>query len=351
MIQLIDDFHPYFEARLILSRLAQGQSVQDNLKKARLKAADQAPLMEACFADALALETTVFQGISLTEDQRFLFTPFEGTAICPVDMMINLPFDFDSLMPIEDLLEAFPMTLERGLHDFISMAEPQEPGLPSLDDPRALFARLGQLGVSAASQAAILRIWTQTESLMSTALDALVTAAHALIPRLEGLKPHAEAFCHTTGEALHQLLHSWGLTFSADNGIRCYPLAGEPNAVYYYQNDRGDAVMFVGYHFHKLAAVLSKEEPEPQHLQEALRHMGDKTKFEILRRLAQGPVHGAQLAQELSLTSATISHHLSQLTGLELITMDASGSKLMCSLNKVKLKAVLDAFSEMLKLA
>ena len=51
----------------------------------------------------------------------------------------------------------------------------------------------------------------------------------------------------------------------------------------------------------------------------ALKLLGDKSKFEILRTVKDEGAYGAQLAKQMGLTTATISHHVNALLNRRLV--------------------------------
>ena len=61
--------------------------------------------------------------------------------------------------------------------------------------------------------------------------------------------------------------------------------------------------------------------------------LGSKSRFDILARLSEGPQYGRELAANLGLTPATVSHHINALLAEGLIKLDTSGKRIYYSLN------------------
>ena len=73
-----------------------------------------------------------------------------------------------------------------------------------------------------------------------------------------------------------------------------------------------------------------------------LRAILEKTKFEILRTLCDRPMYGGELAAKLGITSATVSHHISDLLNFGLICASPDRRRMYYSVNRDKVIALLD---------
>ncbi len=76
-----------------------------------------------------------------------------------------------------------------------------------------------------------------------------------------------------------------------------------------------------------------------------IRALGDSSKFEIVRLLGDSPKYGQQLAELLEITTATISHHMSQLIELEIVKTERESNRVYYSLNDNLLRDVAIDFS------
>ena len=65
-----------------------------------------------------------------------------------------------------------------------------------------------------------------------------------------------------------------------------------------------------------------------------LKILGDRSKFQILCVLRQGGKYNSELAEELGLTPATMSHHMSILLANQLVTVEKREAKLRYQLNR-----------------
>ena len=87
-------------------------------------------------------------------------------------------------------------------------------------------------------------------------------------------------------------------------------------------------------------AVRTQSQPE------AMRLIVEKTKFEILRAICEKPLYGGEIAARLGITSATVSHHIADLTSCGLISVAPEGARVYYSANKEKLAALIEAFKQ-----
>lgn len=82
--------------------------------------------------------------------------------------------------------------------------------------------------------------------------------------------------------------------------------------------------------------------PDMQQIVRTMKLLSDKSKFEILCRINKEPAYGKQLAQEMKLTSATISHHMNALIAEGLVTIQMEEKKVYYYPDKENLKRILD---------
>lgn len=73
-----------------------------------------------------------------------------------------------------------------------------------------------------------------------------------------------------------------------------------------------------------------------------LKLLGDKSKFEILRTVKEEGAYGAQLAKQMGLTTATISHHVNALLNRRLVQMETIEKKVYFRLDKEKMREIID---------
>lgn len=69
-----------------------------------------------------------------------------------------------------------------------------------------------------------------------------------------------------------------------------------------------------------------------------LHALDDKKRLQILSALRESPLYGQELANVTELSPATVSHHMNELAGSGLVTIEKQGVKLLYHLNETRLK-------------
>ncbi|WP_097002846.1 ArsR/SmtB family transcription factor [Lacrimispora amygdalina] len=116
------------------------------------------------------------------------------------------------------------------------------------------------------------------------------------------------------------------------------------NRVIFYGNDEnvGDYhLLDVGILF-DCNFKVSKRRLSNQELSNGLRLLSDPSKFEILRFIRNDKAYGQEIAAELKLTTATISHHMNTLMKLGLINIEKSDNKVFYQMNKEAVNYLLE---------
>lgn len=70
----------------------------------------------------------------------------------------------------------------------------------------------------------------------------------------------------------------------------------------------------------------------------ALKLLSEKSKYDILKNLKQAPCYGAQLAQKLGLSPATISHHMNALLNQQLVRFDVQENRVYYQLDTRRMR-------------
>ena len=81
-------------------------------------------------------------------------------------------------------------------------------------------------------------------------------------------------------------------------------------------------------------------------LPQILKLLGDKSKFEILCLLKSHGRYNLEIADELHLTPATASHHMSMLLGNHMVTVEKKDGRVYYQLNREALQEIINCFTE-----
>ncbi len=72
-----------------------------------------------------------------------------------------------------------------------------------------------------------------------------------------------------------------------------------------------------------------------------LKALGDRSKFDILKSIKEKEMYGAEIAKMLNITTATVSHHMSNLYNLSLVNIVTNNNKVNYTLNKESIKELI----------
>lgn len=126
------------------------------------------------------------------------------------------------------------------------------------------------------------------------------------------LYAYLDQFLHTK-EAYDRLLKRIGFPLAEDMPvIASLSACNMANVQGTQRGDRLDIVCYIGILLCAVDFFIPSDFDEEQ-MSEHLKMLADPTKFAILMILKEGPAYQSELARRLSLTTATISHHLGQL--------------------------------------
>jgi DNA-binding transcriptional ArsR family regulator len=106
--------------------------------------------------------------------------------------------------------------------------------------------------------------------------------------------------------------------------------------------------MQVGVSVLALTELAEKLRPPAVLLPDFLKAMSDNTKWTIMQKLKKESMYSGQIAEQLNLTGATISHHMDTLKRLELIIYRKEGTKLFSSINEETVRMYLDGLQKAL---
>ncbi len=139
------------------------------------------------------------------------------------------------------------------------------------------------------------------------------------------------------------------VTFLPDHDFIIYPTISDSNSMHiFHQGQYQNLIVHWGINMawrkrYKDSAAFSKD-----NLLDAFKAITEKTKFEILLLLSRERLYGSQIAKRVGITTATVSHHLSQMAALNLITIGKEQNRIYYHLNKDVVAALIEGLREQL---
>lgn len=76
--------------------------------------------------------------------------------------------------------------------------------------------------------------------------------------------------------------------------------------------------------------------------------ISDETRFNIIHLLNNQKMYGRQIAEKLSLSTGTVSHHLTRLSDVKIVNSEIDGNRIYYSLNKKTINSIVDYFKNIL---
>lgn len=108
------------------------------------------------------------------------------------------------------------------------------------------------------------------------------------------------------------------------------------------------SIIYMGVYREAISQLIKKYADQSANLVSCLKAMGDKNRLEVLRILRKGESNGQEIAEELGLAPATISHHMNLLCVEELVSATKRGTSVYYALNRPALRRRLEGLSRYL---
>lgn len=104
----------------------------------------------------------------------------------------------------------------------------------------------------------------------------------------------------------------------------------------------------VGILVNPIMARLENKSLGDENLLRALKTLNDKNRLQILRLLKRSPLCGQEIAEQLGISPATVSHHMNELASRNFVTLDRAGAKINYRLSAAGIQAFLDELQKSL---
>ncbi|MHC1747844.1 MAG: ArsR/SmtB family transcription factor [Cellulosilyticaceae bacterium] len=128
------------------------------------------------------------------------------------------------------------------------------------------------------------------------------------------------------------------LDLSTDDCYQVYPNFFASNSITVMQIGTDLNYIFIGFTALKTLTFTKNYNCTQSQLLSFLKIVSDKSKLEILKLLRHNKLYATELADKLEITGATISHHMSALANMGLITIEKTNNKVYYSLNLEKIR-------------
>lgn len=103
--------------------------------------------------------------------------------------------------------------------------------------------------------------------------------------------------------------------------------------------------MYFGARFNDLMNPANWDNKEGALLLDRLKCLGDKSKYNIIKMLKKGPMFGQEIAANLGLTTATVSHHMNTLVICRFVYIEKMDNKVYYNINKEEINKFIKALT------
>ena len=217
--------------------------------------------------------------------------------------------------------------------------------LDGVEDLHSLMAFLERFPSSSQTKWICARLWQEPERFYDK-YRKMVTLAEPVVAKFDA--ELQSLICQTTSTALQMLRDDptllWeqlGMTSSAylDNLVLC-PMAnnfGGMGIIWDHTAPEVPAFLMIGLLRQSIHELGRRYGDNSEFLTDRLKSLSDQRRIEILKALKNAPMYGQELADLLSLSPATISHHMSSLIGAGFVSVDRKGTKTSYTLHRQNL--------------
>lgn len=147
-----------------------------------------------------------------------------------------------------------------------------------------------------------------------------------------------------------KLLENYDIKLSIEKDLIIRPFAIRSNVLAFkpinISSDGEDSKFqnaYIGIHVKSLFDMIRVYFINDERIISTLKALGDKSKFDILKSLRDNQMYGVEIAKKLNITTATVSHHMSNLYNLSLINFSADNNKINYILNKSAIEELIRA--------
>ncbi len=360
-IKLLEKPNIVFEVYRWLTALQEGRSFRE-LKKSRETAdAAEARILDGCFDSVIAFEDRFLARFHAEEDVLVhLFKGREEIGAPLVSYILHdaicrekpsFPDDAESIRTQSKA------TFFANMYSLLLDRFPMPESDAAVESYAEFFNFISLLPVSSELKWELCSFYNSFEQMRDTVADLILEAGEIYVEEYDTVKHHVEWFTANykmTGmtDPLRFLSENYpGITPKEPDVLYVVPSVTAADSAEYLMGYTGKTVcdfFYTGVLSLPLRQIAEKPFDEKE-LCRALRVLGDPSKFEILRQTAGKPVYGLQLSKSLGISTATVSHHVSQLSEQGLIHEQREANRVYYRANTEQLLRLADQLNRIFR--
>ncbi len=135
---------------------------------------------------------------------------------------------------------------------------------------------------------------------------------------------------------------SLSVSASEQYQLRPFLLGYDTNLSLAQSEQPGPIIVYCGILRQFLTRLLHSPSGMSTQVLEAIKLLGDKTRFDILCQLREQPAYGQELSERFGLSRNTIHHHMSKLLNAGFVNCRVDGNRIYYTTNKVRIDSILE---------
>lgn len=140
--------------------------------------------------------------------------------------------------------------------------------------------------------------------------------------------------------------YSYFINFKGVERVIIFPMMYNCYSINFGFYDENTVYLGLGYRFDKDIIPIKNNKDNEEFILSIMKNLSDSSRYKILKILSKEEGYGMDLARKLNLTTATISHHMSNLHLSNMVTIEKQENKVFYKLNKAVIKAALQQISK-----
>lgn len=192
------------------------------------------------------------------------------------------------------------------------------------------------------------QVWQQPEQFYRQ-YQALVRLASPVVQKYD---PLLQPLIQTAVSQAAQMLESdpdtfWGtlgIAAAPQDSLVIYPMVNNFNGIgitWDHTTSTDTAYLMIGLLRNPISEMIRRYSDNSEFLADRLKALSDQRRIEILKALKTAPMYGQELADLVSLSPATISHHMSSLVSAGFVSVNRQGTRTSYTLHRENLNSFL----------
>lgn len=213
------------------------------------------------------------------------------------------------------------------------------PLVRSLDSEKKLFDYLEEQEIEAESKWYYYKFYRNADAYLVQIGDVLKSVIKAMKEqqaRIEAMIKPAISMVNELIEAQdfeEKFSKIYHLNLDPQQSMVLYPQIMISNGITLMTDEMNDVTLYLSALYHPVTDLTTEYTVNIDQIANDLKVIGDRRKFEILCMLKEKPMYGQEIADCLSLTTATVSHHMSQLIERKMVTIEKRDHRIYYSLS------------------